>query len=153
MAELPANQLRTACRVNGMGRTQARQTGQSLRLRTLAAFVLAFLFGLQLAPLAQAQKAVPDCCMAAEGKGCSMHLHRAAQGNGHTLAAVQPPCPCTPLAPASASAHGALALSVSHLDFALATERTAIVQPRSLRGVQCADSGGTRGPPAATLAA
>jgi hypothetical protein len=135
-----------------MGRTQAQHTGQSLLLRILAAFVLAFLFGLQLAPLAQAQKAVPECCMAAEGKGCSMHLHRAAQA-GHTIAAVPSQCPCTSLAPASVNAHGVMALSASHLDFAFASERAAVVQSRNLRGVPCADSGGTRGPPAVTLAA
>lgn len=136
-----------------MGRTQAQQTGQSFRLRTLAAFVLALLFGLQLAPLVQAQTArVPDCCMAAEGKGCSMHLHRAAHA-GHTFAALRTQCPCTPMAPASASAHDTLALSASHLAFVLASERAATVQLRSLRGVRLAGSGGTRGPPAMTLAA
>ena len=135
-----------------MGRTQARHARQSLCLRIFAAFVITFLFGLQLAPLAQAQNATPDCCMAAEGKGCSMHLHRAAQA-GHTFAALRSQCPCAPMAPASVGAHNALALSASQLAFALASERAASVQPRSLRGVLASGSGGTRGPPAMAFAA
>ena len=136
-----------------MDRTLARHAGQSLRLRTVAGFVLALLFGLQLAPLARAQAAtVPDCCMAAEGKGCSMHLHRATQA-GHSFAAVQPRCPCPSLVPASVGAQSALSLSASQLDFSLASERAALAQSRSLRGAQAVGSGGTRGPPAMTLAA
>ncbi len=136
-----------------MDRIQARNAGQSLRLRIVAAFVLLLLFGLQVAPLAQAQAKVPDCCMAADGKGCSMHLHRAAQGTGLTFAAVRPQCPCPPMAPASASSHHALSFPAKHLDYALASGRAGIAQARSLRSAPAAGSTGTRGPPAVTLAA
>ena len=138
-----------------MGRTHTQHVEQSLRLRIVAAFLLV-LFGLQAAPLALAQVLkAPDCCMARDGQGCSMHLHRAeqAQQTRYTFAALQPRCPCTPLVPTSVDAHDSQSLSASHLHFVLAAERAASVQPRNLCGVQTTGNGCTRGPPSAMLLA
>ena len=133
----------------------ARRILSALRLRAAVAVLLVMVFGLQAVPLVQAQAKSPECCMAADGKGCSMHLHRAA-GTGqtaHAVAALQPQCPCTPIASAAGGAHDAASLSSSKLHFALPAEGSACVQPCSLCDRAAADGSGTRGPPRLKLLA
>ncbi len=138
-----------------MGRTSAQIGVRSLSLRAVVAFLLLLVFGVGAVPFAQSQVKAPDCCMAAEGKGCSMHLHRAAAADhgGHGIAAVQPRCPCTPMVPASAAAPDALSQPASELRFAPALQRAGPVQPDNLQTAQTLQSSDPRGPPLVMLSA